>query len=124
MREREVYIYKESTSRGPKKSYYRFLCTLLFPHAKDKKSLFDDSLENDKEEEAVKVLLLFVSYLSSRQSAGISHTLIYQDTEMHCCTEKEIAGQTCYLTQSQQVDTGAASPCLDPRTPGAFQGSH
>ena len=36
----------------------------------------------------------------------------------------EVADQTFLLTQSQYTDTGPTSPSADPRTPGAWQGSH
>ena len=42
----------------------------------------------------------------------------------HCHTEIEVSDQTFYLTQSQYTDTGPTSPSADPRTPGAWQGSH
>ena len=42
-----------------------------------------------------------------------------------CChTKIVVADQTFYLTQPQYTDTGPTSPCADPITPGAWQGSH
>ena len=43
---------------------------------------------------------------------------------MCCHTEKEVADQTFYLTQSQYTDTGPTSPSADPMMPGTWQGSH
>ena len=46
-------------------------------------------------------------------------------TNFTCChTEIEAADQTFHLTQSQYTDPGPTSPSADPRTPGAWQGSH
>ena len=39
----------------------------------------------------------------------------------NCHTGIEIAGQTCYLTQSQYVDTWPTSPSTDPVTSNAWQ---
>ena len=35
----------------------------------------------------------------------------------------KVAGRSCYLTQSQYVDTGQTSPSADPVCPGTWQGS-
>ena len=43
-----------------------------------------------------------------------------------CYTEirTEVADQTCYLIQTQYLDTGLTSLSTDPTTPGAWQGNH
>ena len=42
-----------------------------------------------------------------------------------CChTEIEAADQTVYRTQSQYTDTEPTNPSADPKTPGAWPGSH
>ena len=38
-------------------------------------------------------------------------------------TEAEMAGQTCYVTQSQHANTGPTRPSIDPVSPGDQQGS-
>ena len=49
---------------------------------------------------------------------------ICSDNFTRCHTEIEVADQTFHLTLSQYTDTGPTSPSTDPRTPGAWQGSH
>ena len=55
---------------------------------------------------------------------SISQGRICSDSLTCCHTEIEVADQTFYLTRSQYTDTGPTSPSADPRTPGAWQGSH
>ena len=62
--------------------------------------------------------------LTSQQQASVSQGRICTDNFTCCHTEIEVADQTFYLTQSQYTDTGPTSPSADPRTPGAWQGSH
>ena len=67
---------------------------------------------------------LFVGCLTSQQHASVSRGRICSDNCTCCHTEIEVADPTFYLTQSQYTDTGPTSPSADPRTPGAWQGSH
>ena len=46
-----------------------------------------------------------------------------QEYFFDCNIETEVADQTSYLTQSQQNDTGPASPTTDPVMPGVWLGS-
>ena len=61
--------------------------------------------------------------LTSQQQASPSQGRICSDNFTCCYTEKEVADQMLYLTQSQHTDTGPTSPSADPITPGAWQGS-
>ena len=70
------------------------------------------------------VVCLFVGCLTSQQQASVSQGRICTDNFTCCHTEIEAADQTVYLTQSQYTDTGPTSPSADPKTPGAWQGSH
>ena len=67
---------------------------------------------------------LFVGCLTSQQHASVSQGRICTDNFTCCHTEIEAADQTFHLTKSQYTDTGPTSPSADPRTPGAWQGSH
>ena len=67
---------------------------------------------------------LLVGCLTSQQQASVSQWRICSDNFTCCHTEIEAADQTFHLTQSQYTDTGPTSPSADPRTPGAWQGSH
>ena len=67
---------------------------------------------------------LLVGCLTSQQHASVSQRRICSDNCTCCHTEVEAADPTFYLTQSQYTDTGPTSPNADPRTPGAWQGSH
>ena len=67
---------------------------------------------------------LLVGCLTSQQHASVSQGRICSDNLTCCHTEVEVADQTFHLTQSQYTDTGPTSPSADPRTPGAWQGSH
>ena len=67
---------------------------------------------------------LLVGCLTSQQQASVSQGQICSDNCTCCHTEIEVADQTFCLTQSQYTDTGPISPSADPRTPGAWQGSH
>ena len=67
---------------------------------------------------------LLVGCLTSQQHASVSQGRICSDNLTCCHTEIEVADPTFYLTQSQYTDTGPTSPSADPRTPGAWQGSH
>ena len=70
------------------------------------------------------VVCLLVGGLTSQQHASVSQGRICSDNCTCCHTEIEVADQTFYLTQSQYTDTRPTSPSADPRTPGAWQGSH
>ena len=65
-----------------------------------------------------------VGCLTSQQHASVSQGRICSDNFTCCHTEIEVADPTFYLTQSQYTDTEPTSPCTDPKTPGAWQGSH
>ena len=43
------------------------------------------------------------------------------ETMVHAATLRDAGLQTCYLTQSQDADTGPTSPTTDPSMPGAWQ---
>ena len=60
--------------------------------------------------------------LTSQQHASVSQGRICSDNFTCCHSEREVADQTFYLTQSQYTDTGSTSPSADPITPGAWQG--
>ena len=62
--------------------------------------------------------------LTSQQHASVSQGRICSDNFTCCHIEIEVADQTFHLTQSQYTHTGPTSPSADPRTPGAWQGSH
>ena len=68
--------------------------------------------------------VLLFGCLTSQQHASVSQGRICSDNFTCCHTEIEVADQTFQLTQSQYTDTGPTSPSADPRTPGAWQGSH
>ena len=70
------------------------------------------------------VVCLLVGCLMSQQHASVSQGRICLDNFTCCHTEIEVADQTFNLTQSQYTDTVPTSPNTDPRTPGAWQGSH
>ena len=63
----------------------------------------------------------WVGCFTSQQHASVSQGQIYSDNFTCCHTEKEVADQTFYLTQSQYTDTGPSSPSADPITPGTWQ---
>ena len=71
---------------------------------------------------------LFVCWLlaclTSQQHASVSQGRICSDNSTFCHTEIEAADQTFYLTQSQYTNTRPTCPNADPKTPGAWQGSH
>ena len=67
---------------------------------------------------------LLVGCLTYQQQASVSQGRICSDNFRCCHTEIEVADQTFYLTQSQYTGTGPTSPSADPKTPGAWQGSH
>ena len=67
---------------------------------------------------------LLAGCLTSQQHASVSQGRIYSDNFTCCHTEIEVADPTFYLTQSQYTDTRPTSPSTDPKTPGAWQGSH
>ena len=62
--------------------------------------------------------------LTSQQHASVSQGRIGSDNCTCCHTEKEVADQTCYLTQSQYTDIGPTSSSADPIMPGVWLGSH
>ena len=70
------------------------------------------------------IVCLLVCCITSHQHASVSQGRICSDSCTCCHTEVEVADQTFYLTQSQYTDTRPTSPSTDPRTPGAWQGSH
>ena len=76
------------------------------------------------EEENGGLPLLLAGYLTPQQHASECQRRICSDNCACCHTEREVADQTCYLTQSQHTDTGPASPSYDPQLLGALQGSH
>ena len=67
---------------------------------------------------------LLVGCLKSQQQASVSQVRACSDSCTCSHTETEVAGQTLYLAQSQYTDTEQASPSTEPKTPGAWQGSH
>ena len=67
---------------------------------------------------------MLVGCLTSQQQVSVSQGRICSDNFACCHTEIEVADPTFYLTQSQYTGTGPTSPSADPRTPGAWQGSH
>ena len=66
----------------------------------------------------------FVGCLMSQLHASVSQGRICSDNFTCCHTEIEVADQTFYLNQSQYTDTWPISLGADPRTLGAWQGSH
>ena len=88
----------------------KVICILTFFVA----ALWATSYHTGTDEEWL--LLLFVVYLPSQQHASVSQGRICSDKCMYCNTEKEVADQTFYLTQSQYTDTGPTSPSTDPIT--------
>ena len=80
--------------------------------------------EVEMEETEEDAVCLFVCCLTSQQHTSVSQVRIWSDNFTCCHTETEVADQTFHLTQSQSTDTGPISPSTDPRTPGAWQGSH
>ena len=68
--------------------------------------------------------LLFVGCLTSQQTCCVSQGWICSDKFTCCHTEVEAADPTFYLNQLQYTDTGPTSPSIDPRMPGAWQGSY
>ena len=58
---------------------------------------------------------LFVGCLTSQQHACVSQGRICSNNFKCCHTEKEVADQTLYLTQSQYTDTGPIGPSADPK---------
>ena len=65
-----------------------------------------------------------VGCLTSQQHESVSQGRICSDKFTCCHTETEVADHTFHFTQSQYTDTGPTSPSTDPKTPGAWQGSH
>ena len=65
----------------------------------------------------------FVVCFTSQQHACVSQERICSDKLTCCHTEIDFADQTFYLTQPPHSDTGSTSPCADPMTPDARQGS-
>ena len=58
-----------------------------------------------------------VGCLISRLHTSVSQGRICSDSRSYCHTEMEVAGQLCYLTQSQYTDNRPTSPASVP--PGA-----
>ena len=71
-----------------------------------------------------RILLLFGGRLMSQQHASVCKGRGLSGICTCCHTESEGADKTFYLTQSQCTCTGPASLSADPKTPGAWQGSH
>ena len=69
-------------------------------------------------------VLLLGSLVGCQQHVSVSQGWICSDYCTCCHAEMEVADQTFYLTQSQYTDTGPTSPSADPKTVGAWQGSH
>ena len=69
-------------------------------------------------------MLVLVGCLTSQQHASVSLGRICSDNFTCFYTEIQVADPTFHLTQSQYTDTGPTSASTDPRTPGAWQGSH
>ena len=67
---------------------------------------------------------LLVGCLTSQQHVSVSQGWICSDNCTCCNNEIEVADQTFHHTQSQYTDTRPTSPSTDPKTPGAWQGSH
>ena len=65
-----------------------------------------------------------VGCLTSQQHASVSQGRICSDKFTCCHTQTEVADPTFHLTHSQYTDTGPTNPSTDPKTPGAWQGSH
>ena len=72
----------------------------------------------------VRSVCWLLACLTSQQHASVSQGRICGDNRTRCHTERDIADQNFYLTESQYTDTGPISPSADPLTPGAWQGSH
>ena len=72
----------------------------------------------------IRIVCWLVGCLTSQQHASVTQGRICSDNFTCCHTEIEAADQTFHLTQSQYTDTGPTSPSADPKTPGAWQGSH
>ena len=70
-----------------------------------------------------KGMLFLVGCLTSQQHASLYQGRTYSDSCTCCHTEIEVADQACYITQSQNTDTGPTSPSADPITPGTWQNS-
>ena len=70
------------------------------------------------------IVCFLVGCLTSLQHASVSQGRICSDNCTCCHTEIQVADQTFHLTQSQYIDTEPTSPSTDPRTQGAWQGSH
>ena len=66
---------------------------------------------------------LLAGCFMSLQNASVSQGRICSDNCTCCHTEKKVADQTGYLTQSQYSDTGPTSHGADPIRPGVWQGS-
>ena len=69
-------------------------------------------------------LFLFVGYFTSQLHASKSQGRIRSGNFTCCHTEIQVADQTFYLILSQYSDTAPTSPRADPRTSGAWKGSH
>ena len=67
---------------------------------------------------------LYVGCLTPLQHASVSRGRICSEKFTCYHTEKKVADQTFYLTQSLYTDTGPTSPIADPITSGTLQGSH
>ena len=62
----------------------------------------------------VRILYLFVGWLTSQQHSSASQGWICEENCTYC--------HTFHLTESQYTDRGPTSPSTDPTTPGAWQG--
>ena len=70
-----------------------------------------------------RIVCLLVGCLTSQQHASVSQGRICSDKSTCCLTEREVADQTFYPTQSQYTDTGLTSPSADPILPGVWHWS-
>ena len=68
--------------------------------------------------------LLLAGCSTSQQHASVSQGWICSDSCALSSAEIEVANQFCYLRQSQNTDTGPASPSADSIKPRTWQGSH
>ena len=72
------------------------------------------------------MLWLLVGFLTSQQHESVSQGRICSRQNCACRhTERDVADQTCYLTQSQYTETRQTSPSARASIkPGAWQGGH
>ena len=88
---------------------------------RDRQTVIQRERERERERELFACLL--VAYRPSNMRVYLRGR-ICTDNFTCCHTEIEAADEIFHLTQSQYTDTGPTSPCADPITSGAWQGSH